>query len=138
MGAAQDESVSLRFVADIIEARVQEIFELIDKELKNVARSGMLPAGCVLTGAGAKLTGMSETAKTCLKLPVCIGTPIGISSVIDRATDVGMSTAVGLVLWGKIIRGSTHKRGVSALFGKLKVFDQLGVGIKKLFRAMKP
>ena len=63
LGASTEEHVSRRFVADIAQARMQEIFEMVDRELKKIERSGMLPAGVVLTGGAARLPGTLETAK---------------------------------------------------------------------------
>ncbi|MBT5808100.1 cell division protein FtsA [Candidatus Uhrbacteria bacterium] len=138
LGAPEDEVVGRRFVADITEARVQEIFEHVDRELQKIDRSGMLPAGVVLTGGGSKLAGMLEAAKTTLRLPVSLGTPIGITSVIDRANDPSMSTAIGLVLWGYHIRGSSNGNKFGDLFGKLGDMDKISSGLKKLFKSIKP
>ncbi|MFA4845577.1 MAG: cell division protein FtsA [Patescibacteria group bacterium] len=138
LGASEEEFVGRRFVADITEARVQEIFEHIDRELKKVDRSGMLPAGVVLTGGGAKLSGILEVAKEALRLPVSLGTPIGVTSVIDRINDPSMSTAMGLVLWGRHIRGMGSRRGFGGLLSKFADMDKLGSGLKKLFKSLKP
>lgn len=138
LGAPEEEYVGRRFVADITEARVQEIFEHVDKELSKIERSGMLPAGVILTGGGAKLNGILEVAKTSLRLPASLGTPIGITSVIDRTNDPAMSTAIGLVLWGHNIRGSEGGRGFSGFFGKLDVVDKVSSGFKKIFKTIKP
>ncbi len=93
-------TVSQKEVATIIEARCEEIFRMIDKELGNINRRGKLPAGVVLTGAGAKLDGLVETAKKIFKIPASIGIPQGFVSGVDKAFDPSFSTAVGLVLWG--------------------------------------
>ena len=138
LGAVEDELVGRRFVADITEARVLEIFEHVDRELQKVDRSGMLPAGVILTGSGAKLTGMLEAAKNALRLPIGLGTPIGVSSVIDRINDPGMSTAIGLVLWGRHIRGTDSGKGFGKVMNKIPNFENIGSGLKKLFRSMKP
>jgi len=69
IGGIEDGSFSKRQVAEIVEARVEEIMEWVDKELKRVGRSGMLPAGAVITGNGAKLDGVIEVAKKSLRLP---------------------------------------------------------------------
>lgn len=100
VGATEDEVVSKKYVAEIIEARVEEIFDKVDHELKKVGRSGLLPAGIVLTGGGAKLPGMLEVAKRKLRLPAAMGMPLGINSITDRVNDVAFTTAVGLVHWG--------------------------------------
>ena len=138
LGAPEDEIVGRRFIADITEARVLEIFEHVDRELQKVDRSGMLPAGVILTGSGAKLTGMLEAAKETLRLPIGLGTPIGVSSVIDRINDPGMSTAIGLVLWGRHIRGASSQKGFGKVMEKFGGFEKVGNGLKKLFKSMKP
>jgi len=92
--------ISKKYVAEIIEARVEEIFEKIDNELKKIDRSGMLPAGVFLIGAGAKLNDLVEAAKNKLRLPACLGTNQNISLAIDKVNDVNYLTALGLVAWG--------------------------------------
>jgi cell division protein FtsA len=139
LGASTDEIVSRRFISEIAEARVQEIFEMIDRELAKVDRSGMLPAGVVLTGGCSKLSGMLEAAKEGLRLPAALGTSIGASSVIDRVNDPAMSTAIGLVLWGRNIRGVDAGSGkIGKFFSKMKAVDKLGAAVKRIFGSMKP
>jgi cell division protein FtsA len=138
LGAPEEEIVGQKFVADITEARVQEIFEHVDKELQKIDRSGMLPAGVVLTGGGAKLSGILDTAKSSMRLPVSLGTPIGVTSVIDRSGDPSMSTAIGLMLWGYHIRGSGSSGRISELFGKIGDMNKISGGLKKLFNSIKP
>ncbi len=138
LGAPEQEIVGRKFVADITEARVQEIFEHVDRELQKIDRSGMLPAGIVLTGGGAKLDGILDAAKSTLRLPVSLGTPIGVTSVIDRTGDPGMSTAMGLVLWGYHIRGNGGGNKIGDLIGKFGDMGKLTGGLKKLFKSIKP
>jgi len=138
LGAPEEEMVGRRFIADITEARVLEIFEHVDRELKKIDRSGMLPAGILLTGGGAKLTGILDVAKSAFRLPVSMGTPIGVTSVIDRVSDSSMSTAIGLVLWGKHIRGTSGRGGIGNLFSRFKDLDKITSGFKKIFQSLKP
>jgi len=139
LGAPEDEIVGRRFIADITLARAQEIFEYVDKELKKVERSGMLPAGLVLTGSGAKLPGMLDIAKATLRLPVSLGNAIGITSVIDRANDPGLSTAIGLVLWGHHIRGTSGNGNFGKIFKSFGGnMGKVTSGLKKLFKSLKP
>lgn len=98
---SEKSTVSRRYIAEIIEARVEEIFHRVDAELKKVDRSGKLPAGVMLTGGGAKLEGIVEAAKDTLRLPAAIGSITGISSVVEKIHDPAFATAVGLVLWGE-------------------------------------
>jgi cell division protein FtsA len=92
--------VSLKYVAEIIEARLQEIFEMIDKRLMAIDRSGLLPAGIVLTGGGAKLPGLVEVAKKEFRLPASLGYPQNFHTAIDKVNDLTFTTALGLALWG--------------------------------------
>lgn len=91
--------VSSKHVAEIIEARLEEIFDLVNKELKYIGKDGQLPAGAILTGGGAKIPGIVELAKKQLRLPVIIGLPGSVATVIDRVDDPSFATGVGLVLW---------------------------------------
>jgi cell division protein FtsA len=138
LGAPDDEIVTRRFVAEITQARMEEIFEHVERELQKVDRAGMLPAGVVLTGGGAKLAGIIETAKASLRLPVALGTAMGVTSVIDRTNDPAMSTAIGLVMWGRRVRSGGESGGFGNMLGKFKGLDALTGGIKKIFKAIKP
>ncbi len=89
--------VSRYQVAEIIEARVSEILDLVNKELKRIDRSGLLPAGVVLAGEGAKMTGLAELTKEKLKLPVQIGLPAGMEGISDQVSDPGFATVCGLI-----------------------------------------
>jgi cell division protein FtsA len=92
--------ISRRHVAEIIEARMEEIFELVNKELKRIDRDGMLPAGVVLVGGSAKLIGSVDLAKDVLKLPAQTGFPKELGGIIDKIDEPGFVTAAGLIFWG--------------------------------------
>lgn len=96
----ENENVSLKYVSEIIEARLQEIFDMIDKKLIEIERSGLLPAGIILTGGGAKLPGMIDLAKREFRLPAALGMPQKINTAIDKVNDLSFTTAIGLALWG--------------------------------------
>ncbi len=88
-----------REIADIIEARGEEMFKMIDKELHKIGRSAQLPAGAVLVGGGAKLPGVVDLAKSTLRLPAQIGFPTGLAVAVDRVDDPVFATATGLIHW---------------------------------------
>ena len=126
---------SRKYIAEIIEARVEEIFLMVDKELKKVDRSGMLPAGVVITGGGAKMPEMVKLAKKVLKLPAQIGFPKGLNGVVDKVDDPSFATAIGLIMW------DTDENGVF-LSGrskfKLPSFSGLGQKVRKVFKTFLP
>lgn len=133
----ETEKVSRKYVADIIEARVEEIFEHVEKELQKIDRSGMLPAGIIITGSGAKLPGLIEVAKKKLRLPASLGYPLDIISAVDKTNDLSFSTAVGLVLWGA---HEAEQRGGSLgnFLSRFRTMDKAPVKIKKWFKSMLP
>ena len=97
----EKEKPSKKYVAEIISARLTEIFNHISDELKKVERNENLPAGVVFCGGGAKLKGLVEAAKKGLKLPAQIGKPvIEISGMIDKVNDPRYAAAIGLMVWG--------------------------------------
>lgn len=92
---------NVKYVAEIIEARLNEIFVLIRDQLREINREGMLPAGVVLTGGGTKLEGMAEMVKDILRLPTQIGKPIlPLTGVVDNLNDPVYATSAGLMAWG--------------------------------------
>ena len=92
--------ISRKHLAEIIEARLEEIFSLVDRELGKIDRSGKFPAGIVLTGGGAKLPGVVELAKHQFRLPATLGYPLEVASPLEKVNDPAFSTALGLVRWG--------------------------------------
>lgn len=96
----EEGEVSRHHVAEIVEARLEEIFTLIDKELRKTNRSGMLPAGVVIVGGGAKLPGVVDLAKKVLRLPAQTGFPLELGGIVDKVDEPGYITAAGLALWG--------------------------------------
>lgn len=98
-------------IAEIIEARVEEMFEMVDKELTNIDRSGTLPAGIVLTGGGALLPGIVDVAKKRFRLPASVGRPVNAASTIEKMNDPVYATAIGLAVWGLGAEQSGGRRG---------------------------
>lgn len=82
----------------ITEARVDELFEYIDKELRKIQRSRKLPGGVVLVGGTAKLPGLAEFAKERLQLPARVGKLQMLAGLVDTVEDTAYYTAVGLML----------------------------------------
>ena len=107
--------VSKKYIAEITEARVEEIFSKINNELKKIDRSGKLPAGAVLVGGGAKLNGLVEAAKKQLRLPASLGKPLAVTSAIDKVSDPAFATAIGLVIWGSQV----SRQGGGGNLGKI-------------------
>jgi cell division protein FtsA len=85
-------------IDEIVEARLEEIFDAVGKELKRAGRAGQLPSGVVLIGGGAKLKGIAEFAKQHLGLAARVGKPSGFAGVAEQAEDPQYAAAIGLML----------------------------------------
>lgn len=123
-------------ILDIIEARLDEMFELVNKNLKRINRQAMLPAGIVFVGGGAKILQLAELIKAKLKLPTHLGTPEELGGIVDKVHDPAFATAVGLVLWGKDMLDQSGRKGFS-----LPYIPAIGQSISKMkywFRAFLP
>ena len=91
----------MTFLAEIIQARTEEIFELILQEIKRSGYDGLLPAGVVLCGGTANLTGIKEVGQRIMDLPIRVGTPQNLRGLIGNLNDPTYATSVGLLEWGK-------------------------------------
>lgn len=121
-------------VDEIIEARLDELFEAIAKELKKAGRHAKLPNGVVLTGGGAKLKGIVEYAKDNLALAVKIGSPKGFGGVAEHLDEPQFATVVGLMFADS--QSASHSTQSA---GRAKTAaDQAGGLLKKFFSRLKP
>jgi cell division protein FtsA len=134
LSTAEEHKVSRRYMSEIIEARVEEIFDKVDQELVKIERSGKIPAGAILIGGGAKLPQITEVAKKKLRLPASLGKINNIDSVIDKVNNLNYLSAVGLVLWGEQFQPSkSFSDGPKIDLSKIgKFFKKATKKVKKL------
>ncbi|RME70892.1 MAG: cell division protein FtsA [Chloroflexi bacterium] len=99
-GEDAQQPISRRFLAEIIEARMEETFEIILKEIKRSGYDGLLPAGVVLCGGTAELPGIRDLAREVMGLPVRIGEPQDLQGLVDTLHSPAFATSVGLLHWG--------------------------------------
>ena len=85
-------------IDEIVEARLEEIFEAVNKELKKAGRAGRLPSGAVLTGGTANMKGIVEFAKAQLGVAVRKGKAKGYGGVVDNVDKPEFAAAIGLML----------------------------------------
>jgi len=123
------QTVSKRYMAEIMQARYYEIFSLVKAELTRIGRSGMLPAGALLTGGAVKAPGVLDLARDVLGLPVQMGFPVDIGGVIERVDDPAYATALGTLVWG--MREDEHGMRVGSVQMK-RAFQQVGSWFKSL------
>jgi cell division protein FtsA len=97
-GAVQIKQLEL---AEIIESRVEELFNLVRQEVKRVGYDGLLPAGVVLTGGSSQLPGIQEVASRVLGLPVRHAKPENLQGLTDRLNTPAYSASAGLLYWAE-------------------------------------
>lgn len=99
-GQGDVDAVSRRDICEVVEARLQEMIQLIQSEIQRSGYAGLLPAGIVLVGGTAQLSGIVELATELLQLPVRRGCPRGVHGLVDTVGGPAYAASVGLVLWG--------------------------------------
>ena len=125
--------VARRLLADIIEARMEEIFVLVRDQL-GIARFE-LGAGIVLTGGGALMDGAVELAERIFEVPVRLGIPRGVVGMSDGVDTPSYATAVGLARLagersepGQWLKGEhLDEAGFEAVFGRMREWFQTWV-----------
>lgn len=127
--SSEEGTVSRYHVAEIIEARLEEIFNLVNKELKIIGKDKLLPAGAVLTGGTSKLPGAVDLAKEILGLPAQTGFPIPLGGLVDKVDEPSFATAIGLLVWG-MENLETAKIGLSKKFSS-NISENFGISAKK-------
>jgi len=92
--------LSRQLLADIIQPRAEEIFRLVDNDIKRMGYEKSLNSGIVLTGGTALLEGLEEVAEDIFDLPVRRGDPSGIGGLAERVNTPDYAASVGLILFG--------------------------------------
>ena len=98
----EDGEVKLKYISEIIEARLNEVLLIIKENMIRNGCNEALPAGVILTGGGSKIEGIIDLTKETMRLPVKIGKPVfEIGGLIDKLDDPIYSTSIGLMLWDR-------------------------------------
>jgi cell division protein FtsA len=106
-GEVPRETIPRTLVAEILEARAEEILSLIVREIKRSGYDGLLPAGIVLCGGTSNLAGLRDLTSSVLGLPTRVGSPTGIEGLVEKISDPAYATSVGLLLWA-LKEGQKH------------------------------
>ena len=93
-------TVSRWELAEIVEARTADIFELVEKYLRRMGRAGLLPAGVVLVGGGARMPGLVEFSRRALRLPADVAVIHLLDPEHELRGDSAWATAVGIAALG--------------------------------------
>ena len=97
----ESKTISKLALAEVIEARLVELYELVAHELKRSGMEDMIASGIVITGGSSLLRGMVNLGESVFRMPVRIGTPRDIGGLSEIVDNPRYSTGIGLLLMGK-------------------------------------
>ena len=110
VGDRPPRTLSRQNLAEVVEPRYDELFTLVQAEIRRSGFEDLIPGGIVLTGGSSKIEGAVDLAEEIFHMPVRLGAPQGISGLIDVVKNPIYSTSVGLLLYGQRM----EKEGTSA------------------------
>lgn len=122
-----------RKLDEIIEARLSDMFELIESHLKKLGRNGLLPAGVIIVGGGANVENLDKLAKSQLKLPAKVFDPAEVGHLKNQIRDSSWVVAYGLCLYGLADGGETPATTLGA-----EALGNAGRGIIKWLKELWP
>jgi cell division protein FtsA len=119
VGDRPPRTVFARMLNEIMEPRAQELLTLVRDDLKRAGLDSQIPAGLVLAGGGARMTGLAELAERLFSLPVRCAMPRGLEDMPEELSQPEYATVVGLLLYGAHARRVAAQRPTT-LAAKLK------------------
>jgi cell division protein FtsA len=93
--------LSRQALAEVINARYEELFALVQEELRRSGFESLVAAGIVLTGGASKVQGAAELAESVFNMPVRLGSPQHVSGLTDVLDSPSYATGVGLLIYGQ-------------------------------------
>lgn len=127
----EDRVIEKRLLAEVIEARFQEIFELIRQEINKSGFGPSSAAGIVLTGGSSMMRDLAELAEEVFEIPVRIGSPSNIEGLGDLVQTPKYATAIGLVKYGI---GSSLETTFLRNANPDSIFSNVSINFKKLIK----
>lgn len=125
VGDRSSRKMSRQTLAEVVEPRYEELFTLVQAELRRSGFEEIIPAGIVLTGGSSKMEGLIELAEEVFHMPVRLGLPQGVHGLVDVVRNPIHATGVGLLLYGK-------QQNVSK-----NLFDDQESGFGRMMKKMK-
>ena len=132
VGDRESRDMSRQLLAEVVEPRYDELFTLVQAEIRRSGFEELIAAGVVLTGGTSKMEGVTELAEEIFHMPVRIGAPVNVKGLSDIVNNPIYSTGVGLLHFGvqqqrKEGRRETNKTKTNHYWEKCKSFFQGGL-----------
>ena len=121
--------LSIQTLAEVIEPRVVELYELVLQELRRSGMEEMIASGIVITGGSAMMRGMMELGEEIFHMPVRLGMPRYVGGLSEVVSNPRYATGVGLILMGKQqlerhLTGQMESSSIGRIFDKMKSWFQ--------------
>lgn len=120
--------LSKRALAEVVEARYEELFTLVAAEIRRSGLEDLIAAGIVLTGGASKVEGAVELAERVFRMPVRLGTPQHVTGLAEVIQNPIYATSVGLLLYAmqqrEAQRDAFTQNGLKTLLGRMKGWFQ--------------
>jgi len=126
VGERPSRRLARQTLAEVVEPRYEELFTLVQAELRRSGFEDLIAAGIVLTGGSSKMEGVVELAEEIFHMPVRIGIPQHVSGLVDVVKNPIYSTGVGLLLFGRkqMQEGFSPLRASGGLWERMKSWFQ--------------
>ncbi len=132
VGGHKPRQVSRNILGEIIEPRMEEIFDLINREIIKSGYDNYISSGVVLTGGATAMDGAVELAEQVFNLPIRCASPKGVGGLVDVVSSPMYSTGVGLVIYGaNHLDVHEFTKGGDSIFGK--IISKMGGWVKDFF-----
>jgi cell division protein FtsA len=128
LGGRKPRKLPRQILGEILEPRMEEIFELIHREIFRAGMENVIPSGFVLTGGTALLSEVTEVAESIFHLPTRLGKPQGIKGLVDVVNNPMYATGVGLVIYG-----ARHRNSKKFRIRDKNIFNRIMTRMKKWF-----
>lgn len=132
VGERPPRDLSRQSLAEVVEPRYDELFTLVQGELRRSGFEDLVAAGIVLTGGTSKMEGVVDLAEEIFHMPVRLATPQGVDGLVDIVKNPIYATGVGLLIYGQRqqLEGSFNQQRGSGVVG---VFDRIKTWFKDNF-----
>ena len=133
VGDKPPRALSRQALAEVVEPRYDELFQLVQAELRRSGFEDLLAAGIVLTGGSSKIEGVVELAEEIFHKPVSLGMPRNVAGLADIVRNPIYATGVGLLLYGQELERRRLERGEAPPVMKGSFVDRIREWLRQNF-----
>jgi cell division protein FtsA len=133
VGGRRARMIDRSYIAEIVQARLEEVITLLKREIDQSGYADHLAAGVVLTGGCANMEGIAELGEQIFNMPTRIGVPLGVTGLSDSVADPIFATGVGLILYDLPEGGRFHEGAQSDAVIFHKIFSQMKSWMENIF-----